>query len=121
MYVQETESAAQKWCQANRAEVPQLGSVDDMVSYVTGESHYRVERSFDRLPQGVRELLLTIANVDFSDLKTSHCTGAKLKHYTQEGQLKIARAFRKVRSLSAMFPQGITEREFLQIDRAQGE
>ncbi|OOF51937.1 hypothetical protein BKK54_00940 [Rodentibacter genomosp. 1] len=117
MYVLETESAAEKFCREHQVAVPQLTSIDESLHYLKGESRYRVERSFDRLQQGFREFLLTIAEVDLSDLKSRHYSGYKLHHYTQQGQLKIARAFRKVRLLSKAFPQSITEREFLRIDR----
>ncbi|OOF45992.1 MULTISPECIES: hypothetical protein [Rodentibacter] len=117
MYVLETESAAEKFCKEHQVAVPQISSIDDSLHYLNGESRFRVERSFDRLQQGFREFLLTIAEVDLSDLKSRHHTGFKLHHYTEQGQRKIARAFRKVRLLSQAFPESITEREFLQIDR----
>lgn len=122
MYVLDGESAAEKWCQANQVTTPKLASLDDVVGFVNGESRYRVERSFDRLPQGFREFLLNdIAKVDMGDLKSIHCSGTKLHHYTEQGQRKIARAFRKVRLLSKMFPEGVTEREFTLIERRQGD
>lgn len=121
MYVSEHESAAEKYCREHQVNVPTIASIDELVHYLTGESRYRVERSFDRLQQGFRELLLTIADVDLSDLKSSHHTGMKLHHYTAQGQKKIAKAFRKVRLLSKAFPEGITESEFSRIDREQGE
>lgn len=116
MYVLETESAADKFCKEHQIAVPHISSFDDSLHYL-GESRFRVERSFDHLQKGFRELLLTIAEVDLSDLKSRHYTGFKLHHYTEQGQRKIARAFRKVRLLSQAFPESITEREFLQIDR----
>ena len=121
MYVQNTESAAEKWCKENKVDVPTLTSIDEMIGYVKGESRCRVERSFDSLPQDFRNLLLAIAKVDTSDLTSIHNTGFKLRHYTKDGQLKIARAFRKVRLLSKMFPEGVTEREFTLIERRQGD
>lgn len=117
MYVQNTESAAEKWCKENKVDVPTLTSIDEMIGYVKGESRCRVERSFDSLPQDFRNLLLAIAKLDTSDLTSIHNTGFKLRHYTKDGQLKIARAFRKVRLLSSQFPQNIREWEFTQIDK----
>lgn len=116
MYVLETESAAEKFCKEHQVAVPKISSIDDSLHYL-GESRFRVERSFDRLEQGFKTLLLTIADVTLRDLKSAHFSGLKLHHYTEQGQRKIARAFRKVRLLSKAFPESITESEFLQIDR----
>ncbi|BFU60737.1 MULTISPECIES: hypothetical protein [Rodentibacter] len=116
MYVLENESAAEKFCRERQIDVPNITNFDDSLCYLKEESRFRVERSFDRLPQGLREFLLKVANVDLSDIKSRHCTGFKLHHYNNQGQRKIALAFRKVRLLSNAFPESITEREFSQID-----
>ncbi|BBF10815.1 TPA: hypothetical protein ACUM35_001528 [Haemophilus influenzae] len=116
----ETESAAEKWCRVNQVKVPEIRSFDDALHSLS-KSQFRVEREFDGLQQGFREMLLELADLDFSDLRAGHLTGTKLHHYTEQGQRKIARALRKVRLLSGMFSQGVTEREFTQIDKTMGE
>ena len=67
---------------------------------------------------GEREILLAMAELDINDLVSTTFSGEKLHHYTENGQRKIAKAFRKVRLISGMFPKGITEREFTLIDKA---
>ena len=111
----ETESAAEKWCRVNQVKVPEIRSFDDVL-HLLSKSQFRVEREFDGLQQGFREMLLELADLDFSDLRAGYLTDTKLHHYTEQGQRKIARALRKVRLLSGMFSQGVTEREFTQID-----
>ena len=69
------------------------------------------------LSQGEREILLAMAELDINDLVSTTFSGEKLHHYTENGQRKIAKAFRKVRLISGMFPKGITEREFTLIDK----
>lgn len=98
---------------------PNIQSWSDILHFI-GASRYRVERAFDRLSPDFRDLLLAIGGLEKADLTAGHLSGARLHHYTQAGQLKIARALRKVRLLSNAFPQGIREGEFTQIDRRQG-
>ena len=111
MYVSGKESAAAKFCKENQIAVEQVKSWGDC-RHVIGKSRYRVEYAFSNLSQGEREILLAM------DLVSTTFSGEKLHHYTENGQRKIAKAFRKVRLISGMFPKGITEREFTLIDKA---
>ena len=101
MYVSGKESAAAKFCKENQIAVEPVQSWGDC-----------------RLSQGEREILLAMAELDINDLVSTTFSGEKLHHYTENGQRKIAKAFRKVRLISGMFPKGITEREFTLIDKA---
>ena len=116
----ETESAAEKWCRVNQVKVPEIRSFDDALHSLS-KSQFRVDLGGRRIHKKKREMLLELADLDFSDLRAGHLTGTKLHHYTEQGQRKIARALRKVRLLSGMFSQGVTEREFTQIDQTMGE
>ena len=115
MYVSATESVAEQYCKANQIDVPNVKNWDDGQHFL-GNSKFRVERAFDNCPKWLKTELLALARVDIADLVNGHHSGLKLHHYTEEGQTKIARAFRKVRLLSSLFPQNIREREFTQID-----
>ena len=117
MYVSGKESAAAKFCKENQIAVEQVQSWGDC-HHVIGKSRYRVEYAFSNLSQGEREILLAMAELDINDLVSTTFSGEKLHHYTENGQRKIAKAFRKVRLISGMFPKGITEREFTLIDKA---
>ena len=67
----ETESAAEKWCRVNQVNVPEIRSFDDVLHSLS-KSQFRVEREFDGLQQGFREMLLELADLDFSDLRAGH-------------------------------------------------
>lgn len=115
----ETESAAEKWCRVNQVKVPEIRSFDDVLHSLS-KSQFRVEREFDGFTTRLSRNAVGISRFRFSDLRAGHLTGTKLHHYTEQGQRKIARALRKVRLLSGMFSQGVTEREFTQIDKTMG-
>lgn len=117
MYVSGNESAAEKFCKENQITVEPVQSWGDC-RHVIGKSRYRVEYAFNNLTKYDRGNLLEMAELDISDLVSSTFSGEKLYHFTENGQRKIGRAFRKVRLISGMFPKGITEREFTLIDKA---
>lgn len=117
MYVSGNESAAEKFCKENQITVEPVQSWGDC-RHVIGKSRYRVEYAFNNLTKYDRGNLLEMAELDISDLVRSTFSGEKLHHFTENGQRKIAKAFRKVRLISEMFPKGITEREFTLIDKA---
>ena len=71
--------------------------------HVIGKSRYRVEYAFSNLSQGEREILLAMAELDINDLVSTTFSGEKLHHYTENGQRKIAKAFRKVRLIRECF------------------
>ena len=116
MYVSSQESAAEKYCKENQIAVEQVRSWGDC-RHVIGKSRFRVEYAFNNLSKGEKEILLAMAELDINDLVSTTFNGEKLHHYTENGQRKIAKAFRKVRLISGMFPKGITEREFTLIDK----
>lgn len=117
MYVSSQESAAEKYCKENQIAVEQVRSWGDC-RHVIGKSRFRVEYAFNHLSKGKKGILLAMAELDINDLVSTTFSGEKLHHYTENGQRKIAKAFRKVRLISGMFPKGITEREFTLIDKA---
>lgn len=117
MYVSSQESAAEKYCKENQIAVEQVRSWGDC-RHVIGKSRFRVEYAFNHLSKGKKGILLAMAELDINDLVSATFSGEKLHHYTENGQRKIAKAFRKVRLISGMFPNGITEREFTLIDKA---
>ena len=117
MYVSSQESAAEKFCKANQIAVEPVRSWGDC-RHVIGKSRFRVEYAFNNLSKGERNILLAMAELDINDLTSRTLSGEKLHHFTENGQRKIAKAFRQVRLISGMFPKGITEREFTLIDKA---
>lgn len=122
MYVSGNESAAEKFCKENQIAVEPVQSWGDC-RHVIGKSRFRVEYAFNNLPQGEKEILLAMAELDINDLgittfARTKFSGEKLHHYTEKGRRKIGKALRKVRSISRAFPEGITEREFTLIDKA---
>ncbi|WP_241013552.1 hypothetical protein [Aggregatibacter actinomycetemcomitans] len=118
MYVSATESVAEQYCKVHQIDVPIVKNWDGGQHFL-GNSKFRVKRAFDNCPEWLKTELLALARVESANLVKAHHSGLKLHHYTEAGQAKIARAFRKVRLLSGLFSQNITERELSQIDNKQ--
>lgn len=106
MYVSGKESAAAKFCKENQIAVEQVKSWGDC-RHVIGKSRYRVEYAFSNLSQGEREILLAMAELDINDLVSTTFSGENYTTTPKTDNAKIAKAFRKVRLISGMFPKGI--------------
>lgn len=79
-------------------------------------SKYRVERSFDSISLEDRQIIFALAGLNANDQRDPHREATKLRHFTQEGQEKIANAYKRIRDLARALPPDITKKEFYQID-----
>lgn len=79
-------------------------------------SKYRVERCFDRISAEEKDIIFALACIEPNDQINPYAKATRLRHFTQEGQAKIANAYKRIRDLACALPQGITRREFHQID-----
>lgn len=72
-----------------------------------GRSKNRIERTFKNLTKEQRTLLVAIADVDYY---------TELSLYTRDEKIRIGKAMRSVRELSAAFHYPITVNLFLKTD-----
>lgn len=85
--------------------------------HLLGKSAYRVERCFDAMDPEDKAIIFAFANIEANDLVEPYKNPSRLRHFTESGQRKIAKAYRRIRQLATTLPQGISLSEFHQIDR----
>lgn len=116
MYVSATECAAQKYCELHGIAVPEVRSFADLHHFFN-KSKYAVERAFNDLPMEEREILKALADIEDEDLTDPFLSGNQLSHYTKEGQCKLAKGLRLMRTISNRFPKMVCIADFYRIDR----
>ncbi|HDR1858544.1 hypothetical protein ACFGYG_04755 [Pasteurella multocida] len=80
-------------------------------------SKYSVERHFDKMPQDEKEIIFALAGIEKEHLINSTKNPKYLRDFTESGQIKIARAYKKIRTIANRLPQSINIKEFLKIDK----
>ncbi|WP_424408051.1 hypothetical protein [Pasteurella sp. PK-2025] len=80
-------------------------------------SKYPVERFFDRMPLDERKIIFALAKVELTDRVNPNCPPLYLRDFTEDGQTKIAKAYRKIREMATRLPPSIRESDFKLIDK----
>ncbi|MFD1806230.1 hypothetical protein ACFSAV_07600 [Pasteurella oralis] len=80
-------------------------------------SENRVERHFDKMPQDEKEIIFALAGIEKEHLIRTSKKPKYLRDFTESGQIKIARAYKKIRKIANRLPQGISMSEFSKIDK----